>query len=72
MVDKTFGEKIEDVKYYYRVGSYLIPIQFYYSGTIVNKVCQQVEKDHLFQWISLENIEGKMYLKTQAWAVKNI
>lgn len=137
MVDKTFGEKIKAVKYYDRVGSYLIsvqnnmlavvrtskgyfllgggldnnenhiecikrecleeigyevlvkdyigcaeeyslhkelgyfhPIQFYYSGIIMNKICEAVENDHVFEWISLENIEGKMYLKTQGWAVK--
>lgn len=46
------------------------PIQFYYSGIILDKVCEPVEDDHIFEWISIENIEEKMFLEIQGWAVK--
>lgn len=137
MVDKTFGERIENVDYYERKGAYLItiknnklavvrnnkgyfllggkiensenhaecikrecieeighkvtikdyigcaesysiheyfgyfnPVQYYYSGTIEDKVCEPIEEDHVFEWIDLEDIDNKMYLSFQVWAVK--
>ncbi|MCR1898579.1 NUDIX domain-containing protein [Irregularibacter muris] len=50
---------------------YFHPLQFYYSGKIASKISEPIENDHIFNWISMENIEEKMYIKAQAWAVRN-
>ncbi|MDO4301485.1 MAG: NUDIX domain-containing protein [Clostridia bacterium] len=46
------------------------PIQFYYSGKILEYVKKPVEQDHNFEWISCDEIGGKFVLKQQEWAVK--
>ena len=30
---------------------------------------EPIEKDHILEWINVENIEEKMYVKAQGWAV---
>ena len=52
-----------------RVG-YFHPIQHYYSGKLIEKVCEPIEDDHIFEWISIDVIESKMFLKILEWAVK--
>ena len=49
---------------------YFHPIQFYYYGEIIEKILEPLETDHELKWISTENIEEKMYVKAQAWAIK--
>lgn len=52
-----------------RIG-YFHPIQYYYYGEILNKIKEPIEPDHKFEWITLDNIEDKMYVESQAWAVR--
>ena len=49
---------------------YFHPIQHYYSGRLIEKVCEPTEDDHTFEWISVDDIESKMYLEIQGQAVK--
>jgi len=49
---------------------YFHPIQHYYSGRLIEKVCEPTEDDHAFEWISVGDIESKMYLEIQGRAVK--
>ena len=49
---------------------YFHPIQHYYSGKLIEKVCAPTEKDHVFEWISIDDVESKMYLEIQWRAVK--
>ncbi len=49
---------------------YFHPIQHYYSGKLIKKECDPIEKDHLLEWISIDDIESKMHLEFQCWAVK--
>lgn len=50
---------------------YFHPVQFYYFGKLVNKVSLPTESDHILEWISISDIENKMYVKAQCWAIKN-
>ena len=49
---------------------YFHPIQHYYSGKLIEKVCEPTEDDHAFEWISVDDIESKMYLEIQWRSVK--
>ncbi|MDO5516502.1 MAG: NUDIX domain-containing protein [Clostridium sp.] len=77
-------EIIEEIGYSSKVESYLCsaevfvlherrgyfhPVQYYYYGEINEKVQDPIEKDHVLEWIPLENIEEKMYVKAQGWAI---
>lgn len=44
--------------------------QYYYTGTLVQKVCEPVEKDHELVWIPIEELRGKLYLEMQNWALE--
>ena len=48
---------------------YFHPIQYYHYGEIIEKIQEPIEKDHILEWINVENIEEKMYVKAQGWAV---
>ncbi len=50
---------------------YFHPVQYYYYGELVEKIVEPVEIDHKLEWISIEDIETKMYIKAQGWAIKN-
>ena len=45
------------------------PIQYYYLGTIGERVQDPIELDHTFVWLPLEEIEN-MYVPQQIWAVQ--
>lgn len=49
---------------------YFHPIQFYYSGEITDQISLPVEHDHTLEWIPTENIEEKMHVQLQGWAIK--
>lgn len=49
---------------------YFHPIQYYYRGHLEKHVAEQIEKDHRLEWISLDEIDEKMYVPGQIWAVK--
>lgn len=49
---------------------YFHPIQHYYSGSLIEKVCAPIETDHILEWISIDEIENKMHLEFQCRAVK--
>ncbi len=50
---------------------YFHPIQHYYCGKLIEKVCVPTEKDHNFEWIAIDDVENKMHLEIQSWAVKH-
>lgn len=56
-------------KLHYRFG-YFHPIQYYYQGEILDKIAEPTEMDHVFEWLPLEDIDSKMYVEQQIWAVK--
>lgn len=45
------------------------PIQFYYKAEILEKVCEPIEKDHDFIWVSYPEIKGKLFSEMQNWAL---
>lgn len=49
---------------------YFHPIQYYYAGEIFDQVAEPVEKDHTLVWINLNEVDKKLLLKCQAWAVR--
>ncbi len=49
---------------------YFHPIQNYYIGKLTEQAMQPVETDHLLEWLPVCDIENKMYLKSQGWAIK--
>lgn len=49
---------------------YFHPVQYYYYGELLEKVTEPEEADHKLEWISIDNIENKMYIKSQGWALK--
>lgn len=49
---------------------YFHPVQYYYSGQILEQVTQPIEQDHSLEWISCNDIDGKFFAKQQEWAVK--
>lgn len=68
----SVGEYIcsaDTYKLHYRLG-YFHPIQYYYQGKILDKVAEPTEADHVFEWLPLEDLERKMYVEQQIWAVK--
>ena len=50
---------------------YFHPIQHYYNGTLIEKICEPIESDHELEWISIDDIENKMHLEFQIWAIKH-
>lgn len=80
-------EALEEIGYSIEIGSYLFaadtyciherigyfhPIQYYYSGALIEKVQEPVEEDHSLEWLPYEEIESKMYVRQQIWAVKQV
>ena len=49
---------------------YFHPVQYYYSGEIKSKITEPTETNHTFEWISVDDVEDKMFVMSQAWAVK--
>ncbi len=50
---------------------YFHPIQHYYCGKLIEKVCAPTEKDHNLEWIAIDDVESKLHLEIQSWAVKH-
>lgn len=50
---------------------YFHPIQYYYKGKLKKHVAEQMEKDHRLEWISIDEIDEKMYVPGQIWAIKH-
>lgn len=46
------------------------PVQYYYFGCLERQVQAPVETDHHLQWLPIEELEGKMVLESQWWAIK--
>lgn len=44
--------------------------QYYYWGTLVEKVSEPTERDHELVWIPIEDMRGKLYLEMQNWALE--
>lgn len=45
-------------------------IQYYYSGDLIEKVCEPIEKDHELQWNTFEEVRNMIYLEQQRWAIE--
>ena len=52
-----------------RIG-YFHPIQTYYFGELLEKITEPIENDHVFLWMDIDEIRGKMYLEMQNWALE--
>ena len=68
----TVGQYIcsaDTYKLHYRLG-YFHPIQYYYQGEILDKIAEPKEMDHVFEWLPIEDVDSKMYVEQQIWAVK--
>lgn len=48
---------------------YFNPICYYYFTEIKDKVIEPIENDHKFEWISANEIEYKITLEHQKWAI---
>ncbi|MBP1554392.1 MAG: NUDIX domain-containing protein [Oscillospiraceae bacterium] len=46
------------------------PVQYYYTGTLTEKISEQKEKDHQLEWITLQQLKGKMFSEMQNWALE--
>lgn len=55
---------------YHEKFRYFHPIQNYYCGKLTEQIVQPVETDHQLEWLPVRDIESKMYLKSQGWAIK--
>ncbi len=49
---------------------YFHPIQIYYAGKLLEQVQDPVETDHKLVWISVDELEGNMFLEMQNWALE--
>ena len=49
---------------------YFHPTQTYYTGELISKVDEPVEKDHEFLWIEYEKLKGNMFVEMQNWALE--
>ena len=49
---------------------YFHPIQYYYTGKLIEKVTEPIEPDHELQWLSIEEAKGKMFLEMHEWAIQ--
>ena len=66
------GEKVGSAETYmlHPTIGYFHPIQSYYVGKLLDKVKEPVEPDHVFKFVKFEDIENKMYLEMQRWAIE--
>lgn len=51
-------------------GDYFHPIGYFYSANLKEKIKDPIEKNHKFEWISISDLNSKMYLEHQKWAVE--
>ena len=51
---------------------YFHPMQNYYTGKLLEKVCEPVEPDHFFEWVSFDEIKDRMPIKMQRLAIELI
>ena len=49
---------------------YFHPIQAYYFGTLLDRMCSPTETDHILCWIEYNQLKGKMFLEMQNWALE--
>ncbi len=48
---------------------YFHPMQKYYTGKLITKDTQPIEKDHILTWVTYDEIKGKMFSEMQNWAL---
>ena len=48
---------------------YFHPVQTYYTGRLISKDMQPIEKDHILTWVTYGEIKGKMFSEMQNWAI---
>ena len=51
---------------------YFHPIQTYYYGALRERVSVPTETDHNLRWISYDQLNGKMHLEMQNWALEQL
>lgn len=49
---------------------YFHPVQHYYIGDLLEKTGESMEDDTCFQWLDLSELEEKMVVDAQIWAVR--
>ena len=50
---------------------YFHPIQNYYTGELIEKVCEPIEPDHELVWVKPEEAVGKMWIEMQKKALEH-
>lgn len=48
---------------------YFHPFQFYYTGELIDPVCERLEKDHFLEWIDINEASGRLFLEMQEFAL---
>lgn len=68
----SVGNKICSAEMYCEHPSigYFHPIQTYYVGELLEKVCVPIEEDHKFIWIRFDDLKGNMFFEMQNWAIE--
>ena len=51
---------------------YFHPIQTYYFGKLLDKVATPIETDHILCWIEYKELNGKMFVEMQNWALEQL
>lgn len=55
---------------HHRIGPFH-PVQYYYACEIQGRVTAPIEPDHTFTWLPLGELEQRMYVPQQIWAVQH-
>ena len=61
-----------DAYYRHLMWGWCHPIQYYYRGSVGERITEPVEKDHTLEWIPINEAEWKLNVKPQIWAVKRL
>ncbi|WP_461614996.1 NUDIX hydrolase [Clostridium sp. Marseille-QA1073] len=67
---KEFICKSDRYHYSDPLNCYFHPIGYFYLANLKSKVQEPIEIDHKLEWISIKELEEKMYLEHQIWAIE--
>lgn len=52
------------------IEGYYRQICHYYVADIKDKLAEPIESDHIFEWVNIDDIDTKLHIEHQRWAVK--
>ncbi len=67
---KEFICKSDRYHYSDSLNCYFHPIGYFYIADLKCKVQEPIETDHKLEWISIKELEKRMYLEHQIWAIE--